>query len=180
MRTSTLLVLVALTSSGALAQVRTGSTVEASTQTNASSKAVNELDATDRVVQEIWSLSAEEMRRVKVLAQGPRRNFSVPNLSPLEILGIHARNDAERRQYAERFARIFRADVERSIAWDRAYTEAMAKLYPNDPMISFEDLPKVQSSVGAADMGNVPRTQIIERPAPAPSSRVPARSPAKP
>ena len=180
MRTSTLFVLLALTSTAALAQVRTGSTVEASTQTQASTKAVSELDATDRVVQEIWGLTAEEMRRAKVLAQGPRRNFSVPNLSPLEILGIHARTDAERRQYAERFAKIFRADVERSIAWDRAYSEAMAKLYPNDPMISFDGLPKVQSSVGSADMGNVPRTQIIERPAPAPSSRVPARTSAKP
>ncbi|WP_287919149.1 integrating conjugative element protein [Comamonas sp.] len=178
MRASTLCVLLAMACTSAAAQVRTGSTVEASTQTNASTKAVSELDATDRVVQEIWGLSSEEMRRSKVLAQGPRRNFSVPNLSPLEILGIHARTDAERRQYAERFAKIFRADVERSIAWDRAYTEAMAKLYPNDPMISFDGMPKVQSSVGAADMGNVPRTQIIEHPAP--SSRVPARSSAKP
>ena len=173
MRVALQLAAIVLLSSAAHAQVRTGSTMEASTQTAASSKGLTELDAADRVAQEVWGLTADEMRRAKVLAQGPRKNFSVANLSPLEILGIHARNDAERRQYAERFARIFRADVERSIAWDRAYQEAMARLYPNDPMISYEGMPKVQSPVGAADMLNVPRTQIVEKPAP--SSQIPAR-----
>lgn len=158
------------------AQVRASRTVEANSQASTIDKSITDLNATDRLVQDIWELTAEEMRRVKVLAQGPRRNFSVENLSPLEILGIHARTDDERRKYAERFAKIFRADVERSIAWERAYQEAMARLYPNDPMISFEGLPKVQSSVGAADLGNVPRSQIIEQPAP--SSRIPARAPA--
>lgn len=165
MRSTALLTLLFVIYAPVHSQVRTGATVEGSTQTSASSSALTQLDAADRVAQEVWGLSAEEMRRAKVLAQGPRKNFSVANLSPLEILGIHARNDAERRQYAERFARIFRADVERSIAWDRAYQEAMAKLYPNEPMVSYDGLPKVQSSVGAADMLNVPRTQIIEKPA---------------
>jgi len=164
-RITTLLALLLAIYTPVHSQVRTGTTVEGSTQTAASSSALTQLDAADRVAQEVWGLSVEEMRRAKVLAQGPRKNFSVANLSPLEILGIHARNDAERRQYAERFARIFRADVERSIAWDRAYQQAMAKLYPNEPMVSYEGLPKVQSSVGAADMLNVPRTQIIEKPA---------------
>lgn len=153
------------------AQVRTQQTQVVSTRPAATESAATALDASDRLTQEIWGLSNDEMRRAKVLAQGPRRNFSVPNLSPLEILGIHARNEAERQQYAERFARIFRADVERSIAWDRAYQAAMAKLYPNDPVISFDGLPKVQATAGAADMVNVPRTQIIEKHAPA--SQVP-------
>lgn len=153
------------------AQVRAQQTQISSTRPAATESAVTAIDASDRLTQEIWGLSNDEMRRAKILAQGPRRNFSVPNLSPLEILGIHARNDAERQQYAERFARIFRADVERSIAWDRAYQAAMAKLYPNDPVISFDGLPKVQATAGAADMLNVPRTQIIEKHAP--SSPVP-------
>lgn len=148
------------------AQVRTQQTQVTSSRPATSDTSVTTLDASDRVAQEIWGLSKDEMIRAKVLAQGPRRNFSVPNLSPLEILGIHARSNAERQQYAERFARIFRADVERSIAWDRAYQAAMAKLYPNDPMISYDGLPKVAATAGAADMVNVPRTQIIETHAP--------------
>lgn len=148
------------------AQVRTQHTQVTSSAPAATATSITTLDAADLVAQEVWGLSNEEMRRAKLLAQGPRRNFSVPNLSPLEILGIHARSNAERQQYAERFARIFRADVERSIAWDRAYQAAMAKLYPNDPVISFDGLPKVGATTGAADMLNVPRTQIIDKHAP--------------
>lgn len=54
------------------------------------------------------------MLRAKVLLLGPRKAFSVENLSPIETLGIHARSDAERRKYAEMFVRAFRSDVERS------------------------------------------------------------------
>lgn len=172
-RPTLLLMVLMAQAPAALAQLKTQQTQETSSRPVATVSALSVLDASDRVAQEVWGLSNDEMLRAKVLAQGPRRNFSVPNLSPLEILGIHARSSAERQQYAERFARIFRADVERSIAWDRAYQEAMAKLYPNDPMISYEGLPKVPATVGGADMLNVPRTQIIERPAP--SSPVPGR-----
>lgn len=155
------------------AQVRTGRTAEASSTASTSSASRTQADTTDLQVQQIWGLTAEEMRRARVLALGPRGSFSVDKLSPLEILGIHARTDAERRQYAERLARIFHEDVARSIAWEREMAAAMARLYPNEPMVSYEGLPRVQSSVGAADVANVPRSQIVEQPAP--STRVPAR-----
>ncbi len=160
-------------SSPALAQVRTGRTAEASSTASTSSTSRTQADSTDLQVQQIWGLTAEEMRRAKVLALGPRGSFSVDKLSPLEILGIHARTDAERRQYAERLARIFHEDVARSIAWEREMAAAMARLYPNEPMVSYEGLPRVQSSVGAADVANVPRSQILEQPSLSP--RVPAR-----
>jgi hypothetical protein len=156
------------------AQVRTTQTAEGSSTAANTAQVRSQADDTDRQVQQMWGLNAEEMRRAKVLALGPRANFSVEKLSPLEILGIHARSEAERRQYAERMARIFRADVERSIAWEREMQAAMARLFPNDPMISFEGMPKVHSSVGAADMLGVPRTQIIE-PQSAASTPVPTR-----
>lgn len=147
----------------ALAQVRASQTVEASSTAAAGAQARTLVDDTERQIQQMWGLTHEEMRRSKILAQGPRANFSVEKISPLEILGIHARSDAERRQYAERLARIFHTDVERSIAWDREMQAAMARLYPNEPMVSYDGLPKVQTSVGAADMNNIPRTQIIEK-----------------
>lgn len=148
------------------AQLRTARTAEASSTAGATGQAHTQTDETARQIQQMWGLSADEMQRAQVLSLGPRASFSVEKISPLEILGIHARSDAERRQYAERLARLFYADVERSIAWDREMQAAMARLYPNAPMISYEGLPKVRSSVGAADMNNVPRTQIIEQPAP--------------
>lgn len=157
----------------AAAQVRTARTTEGSSTAVPSEVARTHADDTDRLVQQMWGLTAEEMRRSKVLALGPRGAFSVEKISPLEILGIHARTDAERRQYAERLARLFHEDVARSIAWNAEMAAAMARLYPNEPMVSFDGMPKVRSSVGAADMTNIPRSQILEQAAP--STRVPAR-----
>lgn len=125
-----------------------------------------QLNATDVLSANIWGLSKEEMLRAKILLQGPRKAFSVENLSPIEALGIHARSDAERRKYAEMFVRAFHTDVERSLAWNRAFTEAMARMYPNEPVVDFSRMPKVQASVGAADALNVPRSAIIETPGP--------------
>lgn len=139
-----------------------------STANNAAQSAADSteirLNATDLVSANIWGLSKDEMLRAKVLLLGPRKAFSVENLSPIEALGIHARSDAERRKYAEMFVRAFRSDVERSLAWNRAFSEAMARMYPNDPVIDYSQMPKVESSVGAADALNVPRSSIIERP----------------
>lgn len=141
-----------------------GQTQERRTQT-----ATNELTTHDRIVGEIWGLSTEEMARAKVLLQGPRANFSVENLSPVEALGIHARSEAERRKYAELFAKAFHDDVVRSLAWNRAYQEAITRLYPNEPMIDYSGLPKVSAPVGSADAMNVPRYMLLNGGA-APSS----------
>ena len=81
------------------------------------------LNEHDKLLAQIWGLNEEEMLRAKVLLQGPRKAFSVENLSPIEALGIHARTDAERRKYAEKFAKAFHDDVQRSLAWQAAYSE---------------------------------------------------------
>ncbi|MCR6480978.1 hypothetical protein NU688_32810 [Variovorax sp. ZS18.2.2] len=165
---------LALAVDGAAAQARPlGTTQEQKTQTNTREVGANELTARDRLIGDIWGLSHEEMARAKVLLQGPRANFSVENLSPVEALGIHARSDAERRKYAEMFARAFHADVERSLAWNSAYQEAIGRLYPNEPIVDFRGLPKVNAPVGSADAMNVPRSMLIE--GGAPSSAQPVR-----
>ena len=168
--------------SAALAQQQAnreiGQTRESRAEERPSERKFHELDERDRVVGEIWGLSTEEMQRVKVLMQGPRGAFSVPNISPIEVLGIHARSDAERRKYAESFARAFHQDVERSIVWNKAFEEANARLFPNEPMVDFRGLPKVAAPVGAADLLNVPRTQLIDTPPAALSAPSPLSSPA--
>lgn len=161
-------------------RTQTGSTQESGTQEGATSAHYSRLDEHDRLLAQIWRLSDEEMIRAKVLLQGPRKTFSVPNLSPIEALGIHARNDAERRKYAEMFARAFHADVERSLAWNAAFTEAMGRLYPNLPVIDHTGSPRTVAPVGAADALGVPRSLIVEpaRPAAGQGRATPATAPA--
>lgn len=138
--------------------------VETTVKTGSSEQGKSRIDATDLVTGQLWGLSIEEMDRVKMLMQGPRKAFSVPNISPLEILGIHARNEAERRKYAEMFAKAFKADVDRSLAWNSAFDEAIHRETEGTPVIDYSKMPKVMAPVGAADLGNVPRSQIIEPP----------------
>lgn len=156
--------LAALACTGAQAQqqrTQVQRTQEAQSATAASS-IYGTLTERDRLLGQIWDLSDEEMLRAKVLLEGPRKSFSVENLSPVEALGIHARSDAERRKYAEKFARAFRADVERSLAWNQAFTEAMQRLYPNDPVVDYTGLPAAAAPVGAADALGVPRALVFE------------------
>ncbi|MBT0960344.1 hypothetical protein [Denitromonas iodatirespirans] len=79
----------------------------------------------------MWGLDLTELRRARQLLAGPRGAFSVPNISPVEALGIHARTPAERDRYAELFARLTHEDVERVLAFQAAYDAAMRRLYPD-------------------------------------------------
>jgi hypothetical protein len=121
-----------------------------------------------------WGLSTEEIARAQVLLRGLRGAFSVPNLSPIEALGIHARTPAERQRYAELFARLHHDDVERVLAWQQAYDEAVRRLYPNEPVIAFTSTdPKVEISPAVAAAAAVPMSAI--RPAASRRAAPPAK-----
>lgn len=90
-----------------------------------------------------WSLSVDEWTRYKSLMQGIRGSISPATLSPIEVLGTHARTDQERRQYAEIWARMRHDDAERILAFQQAYAEAVQTLYPNEPLI---DLARLKSN----------------------------------
>ena len=146
-------------------------TEEQTTQTGESSqqrvaRLNSQLDANDLLVAQIWGLSNEEMIRAKVLLKGPRAAFSVQNLSPVEALGIHARDEKERVKYAEMFAKALQADVERSLAWNRTFMEVQARLYPNQAVVDYSGLPQVTAPTATADMMGVPRTMVKEPVAP--------------
>lgn len=155
-----------LTVSSSMAQRQTqtevGSVQERSSQAASAAQSATGLNATDLQVARIWGLSNEEMHRAKLLLQGPRASFSVEHLSPIEALGIHARSDAERRKYAEMFARVFHQDVERSLAWNASFQDAMQRLYPNEPMVDYRGLPKVVAPIGSADAAGVPRSVVVD------------------
>ena len=106
-----------------------------------SSIEVNSLSATDLARARLWDLSETEWRRYQQLMQGIRGSISPSTISPIEVLGIHARDEAERQRYAEAWARALHEDVDRILAFQRAYDAAGKRLYPNEPLIDVGQLP---------------------------------------
>lgn len=82
-----------------------------------------------------WGLDESEWQRYQSLLQGIRGSVSPATLSPLEVLGIHARSADERRRYAEQWAVMMRDDAERILAFQRAYDDAQRRLFPNGLLI---------------------------------------------
>ena len=80
-------------------------------------------------------------RRYKQLMQGIRGSISPATISPIEVLGIHARDDAERQRYAEVWAHAMYEDAGRILAFQRAYDAATKRLYPNMSLIDISRLP---------------------------------------
>ena len=101
----------------------------------------SELAPNERTRAEIWSMSATQWRRYRALMDGVRGSISPATLSPIEVLGIHARDDAERRRYAEQWAVMMREDAERILAFQRAYDEAGRRLFAGEPLIALSRLP---------------------------------------
>jgi len=130
---------------------------------DASSRAANALSATDLVRARLWELSETEWRRYKQLMQGVRGSISPSTISPIEVLGIHAQGEAERQRYAEGWARTMREDVDRILAFQRAYDAAGKRLYPNDPMIDISRLPGKVEEKNA--LQSVDRLLFFTRPA---------------
>ena len=89
-----------------------------------------------------WGLSAAEWQRYQLLMQGIRGSVSPATISPIEVLGIHARDREERRRYAETWARTLHEDVDRILAFQRAYDDAAKRLYPNESLIDIARLPR--------------------------------------
>ena len=115
----------------------TEDSLEASTALAGSS-----LTASERARSRNWGLTQVEWHRYRQLMQGIRASVSPVTISPVEVLGIHARDAAERRKYAERWAQAMHEDVERILAFQRAYDEAVRRLYPNEPLIDIRRLPE--------------------------------------
>jgi integrating conjugative element protein (TIGR03759 family) len=80
-----------------------------------------------------WGLNEEETERYELIMKGPRGNWT-PDLSPLQVLGINAETVQERQYYARRLAVIEHDRLVRERAFEAAYLQAYAKLYPNDSL----------------------------------------------
>lgn len=118
----------------------------------ASVQSANELTPMAVARAQRWGLSPSEWQRYETLMTGIRGSVSPSSLSPIEVLGIHAHTDAERRQYAELWARLMHEDVERVLAFQRAYDEALRRLYGNEPLISSAAMPRpTQAALAKSD-----------------------------
>jgi integrating conjugative element protein (TIGR03759 family) len=89
-----------------------------------------------RFSQQAWDLNDTEWQRYHALIHGIRGSMSQANLSPLEVLGIHAETEAEQREYARRLAQIVKEDSERVLAFSRIYAEEAKKLNAALPVIN--------------------------------------------
>ena len=99
------------------------------------------LSRSDMTRAQVWGLSETEWSRYQSLMQGIRGSLSPATISPVEVLGIHARDASERRRYAELWAQAMWEDAERVLAFQRAYVEAGRRLYPGVPLIDPSRLP---------------------------------------
>ena len=112
------------------------------------------LSASERERSNAWRLSDTEWRRYQSLMLGIRGSVSATNLSPIEVLGIHARDSAERRRYAARWARAMRDDAERILAFQHAYDAAAERLFSGQTLIDvgkLRTLPQKTSELRADD-----------------------------
>ena len=120
--------------------------------------------ASDATLAQMWSLSIGEVQRAKALMQGPRGAFSSPQLSPIEALGIHARNDAERLRYARLFAKVSLEDTQRVLAWSTLAQTEMQRATAGMDVLNFAGAPKAAVSEEAADMLGVPHSAVVPPP----------------
>ena len=107
------------------------------------------LTSIERQRADAWQLTESEWRRYRQFMLGIRGSVSQQNLSPIEVLGIHARDDAERREYARRWAEAMRDDAERVLAFQHAYDAAAEQLFGGQPLIDAGRLKTVSPTTSA-------------------------------
>lgn len=146
--------MVLLSTTTSVAVQETARTATDITQTSSSDEGETALLATARHQADAWELNESEWRRYRQLMLGIRGSVSDARLSPVEVLGIHARDEAERRHYAMRWAEAMRADAERVLAFQRAYDAAAEQLFAGQPLIDAGRLKTVPQKTSALRAGD--------------------------
>lgn len=84
----------------------------------------------------VWNLTLEEEQRYILLMQN-RSSIYYKGLrqTPLDILGINARDEAERNHFAELAAAQEAQKVTKNIAWNNAFHHAYNELFANIPVV---------------------------------------------
>ena len=129
----------------AMGQARDSAAFKSSIEQSVETSATERIDS-KTLRAERWELDASEWQRYQSLMQGIRGSVSPATLSPIEVLGIHARNDDERRRYAEQWAVMMRDDAERILAFQRAYDDAQQRLFAGRLLIDPHALAAVRGN----------------------------------
>lgn len=95
---------------------------------------------------ENWALTPREWQRHQFLMQRIRGSISPTTLSPIEALGIHARDATERNHFAERWAALMLEDAEHILAFQQDYDAAITRLVGEQRLIDRSLLPVKQPS----------------------------------
>jgi integrating conjugative element protein (TIGR03759 family) len=136
------------------------------TGASASQSAPTNVDQGDQGAARLWGLSLDDYRRSQALMKGIRGAVSDPRITPIEVLGIHARDDAERRKYAEIFARVMAEDAQRVLQFQHEYQQAFRRLYPT--LVAVERRPSDEApsmgSPGAVGGSNTKLRQLVGLP----------------
>ncbi|HAT1770912.1 TPA: TIGR03759 family integrating conjugative element protein [Legionella pneumophila] len=95
-----------------------------------------QLNDTQRQEAKVWGLSEQEEKRYLQLMQS-RSGVYYKNLrvTPIDILGLNARDDAEREHFANLAARQEAQKVAQNIAWNNAFYKAYNELFKDVPVV---------------------------------------------
>jgi len=77
-----------------------------------------------------WGLSSEEWLRYLDIKKGPRGIWS-PNIDPIAMLALEARDDTEMRYYAKLYAKMQDRRIQAELKMDRYRREAVKAMYAN-------------------------------------------------
>lgn len=116
----------------------------------------------DRAMANLWRLSMQEWQRYEKLRRGLGQ-YRSNKLDPITVLGINARSAAERRKYAERLARMEHERIKRVLAFQRAYTAAFERLYPEQPRVATNSMTRAltQGRQAARRLGLVEQRKAV-------------------
>lgn len=91
----------------------------------------------------VWELSDTEMKRYKLLMDNKSSiYYEGLKLTPLDVLGINARNEVERNHFAEISAKFEAQKVAKNLAWNNAHFRAYQKVVAGLPVIQNFDASK--------------------------------------
>ncbi|MGH1484719.1 MAG: TIGR03759 family integrating conjugative element protein [Cellvibrionaceae bacterium] len=82
----------------------------------------------------LWGITQKEYRQYLDIIQGPLGKWN-PNIDPLLALGMYVDSDIQRQYYAERYAVQEHELTERAQRFQRDYSKAFARLYPDAKII---------------------------------------------
>jgi integrating conjugative element protein (TIGR03759 family) len=84
----------------------------------------------------VWGLTVDEEKRyVQLMQNRSAIYYKGLRQTPIDILGINARNDVEREHFAELGARQEAQKVAKNIAWNNAFYKAYNQLFKDIPVV---------------------------------------------